>query len=100
MDEIFANIGLANGKRLCIGVVTRKEAAEASALGAPISDSGVYLFLADDRSPDEPIEILARFLTLELAERAASVFSASSKVNPSELRWDDSVVQFSQKSIT
>ena len=73
MQETFATITVSNSKRLCIGGITRSEAREAAASGLEVEPSGVYLFLASEADPKLPIEILAKFYSLEQAEQAAEL---------------------------
>lgn len=77
MSERFAAIPLSNARLLCIGGITRSESREAAATGLNVDDSGYYLFLASADRPSEPIEILAKFLSPDQAERAADLFPVS-----------------------
>lgn len=77
MQEVFASIGVSNSKRLCIGGVTKAEMREASASGLDVENCGIYLFLASESNPQEPIEILAKFISLDQAERAAALLPSS-----------------------
>lgn len=77
MSEKFAAIPLSNARILCIGSITRVEAREASSSGLNVDEFGYYLFLASADRPSEPIEILAKFLSSEHAERAADFFPVS-----------------------
>lgn len=76
MSEKFATIPLSNARVLCIGGITRAEAREAVASGLNVDDFGYYLFLASADRPSEPIEILAKFLSPDQAERVADLFPA------------------------
>jgi hypothetical protein len=73
MKETFATITVSNSKRLCIGGITRSETKEALASGLDVDNSGVYLFIASESDPKSPIEILAKFFSLEQAEQAAEL---------------------------
>ena len=77
MQEIFASIGVSNSKRLCIGGITNAEAREAISSGLDVENSGVYLFLASESNPQRPIEILAKFFSLDHAERLAALLASS-----------------------
>lgn len=74
MQEIFASLTVSNSKRLCIGGITRTEAREALTAGLEgVSPNGLYLFLASDADPESPIEVLAKFFSVEQAEQAAEL---------------------------
>lgn len=73
MQETFATLTVSNSKRLCIGGITRAEAREAEASGLDVSPNGLYLFVASDADPTSPIEILAKFFSVEEAEQAAEL---------------------------
>ena len=75
--ETFATVAVSNSKRLCIGGVTRREVGEARAAGLEVEPSGVYLFLASDSDPKSPIEVLAKFFSVEQAERAAALLPST-----------------------
>jgi hypothetical protein len=66
MDEFFFALPIDSRKTLCIGPITRKEAANLpdSWLG---DGTGLYLFLADTSARDEEINILARVGSCEAA---------------------------------
>ncbi len=74
MQEIFTSIAIKNSKILCVGSITRKESKEAKASGIDADHNGLYLFLASESEPTSPIEILAKFFSIEQAERAAELF--------------------------
>ncbi|EGJ19621.1 hypothetical protein RSWS8N_15714 [Cereibacter sphaeroides WS8N] len=76
MHETFASITIGNSKRLCIGGISRAEVREARASGLHLEDNGIYLFLASDSNPSLPIEVLAKFFSVEQAERAAELLPA------------------------
>jgi hypothetical protein len=75
MSRHFATLPVSNTTSLCIGGVTRNEAAEARAEGLPVEDDGFYLFLASSNEPSRPIEILARFFSVDQAERLMAHFT-------------------------
>jgi hypothetical protein len=76
--ETLATVAVSNSKRLCIGGVTRREANEAKAAGLDVDPAGIYLFLASDSDPKSPIEVLAKFFTVDQAERAAALLPSLS----------------------
>lgn len=76
MDDYFAAMPASNSTVLCVGGITRAEAESAKHDGFDIDGRGYYLFLAKQDAPDEPIQILAKFLSSLEAERAARIFSA------------------------
>jgi hypothetical protein len=76
MSDYFAAMPASNSSVLCVGSITRSEAACAKLDGFDIDTHGYYLFLARHDDPAEPIHILARFFTPLEAERAARIFQA------------------------
>lgn len=74
MDEFFFSLDLGNKKSLCIGSITRKEAANLpdSSLG---DGTGLYLFLTNGLA-DEEIKVLARLGSYELACTFANMIRA------------------------
>lgn len=77
MDEYFAAIPITNATVLCVGGVTRAEAEVARDDGADIDGLGYYLFLANEASPERPIEIIAKLVSDNAAARLAKIFSAA-----------------------
>lgn len=75
MDEYFASLPMVGSTVLCVGGITRNEASGADAHGAGIDGFGYYLFLADESSPEKPVEILAKFLSPSEAQRIATLFA-------------------------
>lgn len=73
MSELFSAIPVRNSRVLCVGGVTNREAKEASAPGVDVDTSSFYLYLASEEDPSSPIEILARFFSVDQAERAAEL---------------------------
>lgn len=74
MDEYFAATPVTNATVLCVGGITRAEAEGARDDGADIDGRGYYLFLADEASPEQPIEILAKIVSDAAAARLAEMF--------------------------
>ena len=70
MDDYFASVNASNSKILCVGGITRTEAEAAASDGLDVDGRGYYLFLADERSPGQPIQILAKFISALEAEQA------------------------------
>lgn len=77
MDEYFAAMPVTNATILCVGSVTRAEAEAAKGDGVEIDGLGYYLFLANEASPDRPIEILAKVVSDAAAFRLARLFGAA-----------------------
>jgi hypothetical protein len=74
MDEFFFALDLDSKKSLCIGAITRREAANLtdSSLG---DGTGIYLFLASE-TPGTEIKVLARLGSYELACTFANMIRA------------------------
>lgn len=77
MSINFAAIPVSNARLLCIGGITSAEARDARDMGHDIQENGFYLFLAAADQPSSPIEILAKFLSCDEAEKAASLMPTS-----------------------
>ncbi len=73
MDEYFASVPIDNAKVVCVGGITRSESEAARDDGLPIDGFGYYLFLADESTPTQPIEILAKFISEAQAARFAGL---------------------------
>ena len=71
MDEYFAATNLTNATVLCVGGITRKEAEAARNDGLDIDGEGYYLFLADEATPEEPIELLGKLFSPAHAAKLA-----------------------------
>lgn len=71
MEEYFGSVPISNSALLCVGGITRAEAAAAQEGGADVDGFGYYLFVADQSAPKRPIEILAKFASNAAAERLA-----------------------------
>lgn len=63
MSEEFASLPLGNAMVLCVGGITRTEAEAAENDSSEIDGHGVYLFLADESSPRQPVQLLAKFFS-------------------------------------
>ena len=74
MDEYFAATPITNATVLCVGGITRAEAEVARDDGAEIDGRGYYLFLANEGTPEQPIEILAKIVSDNAAARLARLF--------------------------
>lgn len=73
MEEYYLETTVANSRVLCIGPITRPEAAAADSL---ICDGfGHYLYLANATDPNQDIEILAKIVSDEAADRLGRVLS-------------------------
>ena len=69
MDEYFAATSLTNAMVLCVGGITRKETEAARSDGLEVDGTGYYLFLADEASPHEPVQLLGKLFSPLHAER-------------------------------
>jgi hypothetical protein len=74
MDEYFAATPVTNATVLCVGGITRVEAEAARDDGIEIDGRGYYLFLANEGTPEQPIEVLAKLLSDDAAARLARLF--------------------------
>ena len=67
MEEYYCDIPLTNAKVLCIGPITGREAA---GIDAAFCDGfGTYLYLADASDVRGEVEVIARVVSEEAAER-------------------------------
>ena len=67
MEEFYCDIPLTNAKVLCIGPITGREA---GGVEAEFCDGyGTYLYLADASDTRSDVEIIARIVSEEAAER-------------------------------
>lgn len=67
MEEYYCDIPLTNAKVLCMGPITSREAAS---VDADFCDGfGTYLYLADASDTRSDIEVIARVVSEEAAER-------------------------------
>lgn len=69
MDEYFGATNLTNATVLCVGGITRKEAEAARSDGLDVDGEGYYIFLADEASPNEPIELLGKLFSAAHASK-------------------------------
>ena len=89
MDEYFASTPVSNATLLCVGGITRAETIAAREAGLKIDGSGYYSFLADESQPEQPIEILARFVSEAEAARLARLLTVAA-VSRGEIPWAES----------
>ena len=68
MEEYYFGVPLSNSRSLCVGPITRNEAAAADS--GFCDGLGYYLFVADAENP-QGTEVLARFASEEAAFRMA-----------------------------
>lgn len=71
MDEYFAAMPITNATCLCVGGITHDEAEAARSDGLDVDGKGYYLFLAREDAPNDPIQLLAKFLSASEAESFA-----------------------------
>lgn len=70
MQEYYFDLPLTNSRVLCIGSITKREA---EAAGADFCDGfGTYLFLANADDLQEEVEIIAKIVSQEAADRLRS----------------------------
>ena len=70
MEEYYFGASLSNSRSVCVGPITRDEAAAA---GADFCDGiGYYLYVTDAENP-EATEVLARFASEEAAIHMSAV---------------------------
>jgi hypothetical protein len=70
MEEYYFDAPLSKSRSLCVGPITRNEAASAD---APFCDGlGYYLYLADTDNPSGA-EVLARFASEDAARRMSDM---------------------------
>jgi hypothetical protein len=67
MEEYYFEMPLSNSLVLCVGAITREEAASTE---TDFCDGrGHYLYLANASEPQTPIEVLGKLTSAEAAER-------------------------------
>jgi hypothetical protein len=70
MEEYYFDASLSNSRAVCVGPITRDEAATT---GAEFCDGlGYYLYVTDAENP-QGVEVLARFASEEAALRMSAV---------------------------
>jgi len=72
MEEFFFSLPVDSKKTLCIGSITRREAANLADSWRGNGD-GLYLFVADTNARDEHIEVLAKVESCESAQLLANM---------------------------
>lgn len=71
MEEYYFETPLTNSKVLCIGSITKAEAAAARYDAHFCDGFGYYLFVADDQEPRREIEVVAKLVSEEAAASLA-----------------------------
>jgi hypothetical protein len=67
MEDYFFELPLSNARTLCLGTLTRREADTAD---ADFCDGlGTYLYLANADAPTDEVEVIAKVVSTEAAER-------------------------------
>lgn len=67
MEDYFFELPLSNARTLCFGPLTKREA---DSTDADFCDGfGTYLFLANADAPGEDVEVIAKIVSVEAAER-------------------------------
>jgi hypothetical protein len=77
MDEYFAGTNLTNSTVLCVGGITRREAESARSDGLDVDGNGYYIFLADESTPQEPVQLLGKVFSPFHAEKLARLLGRS-----------------------
>lgn len=72
-EEYYFNVQVTNSRVLCLGPITKHEAVGADATFC--DGFGHYLFLANAANPAEDIEVLARVVSEEAADRLSRVLA-------------------------
>jgi len=81
MEEYYCDIPLTNAKVLCIGPITGREAAAAA--GSEFCDGfGTYLYLADASDVRREVEVIARVVSEEAAERLRAALTGKFMPQP------------------
>lgn len=75
MEEFFAEALISEARSLCIGTITREEAANAGGVAAQ-GGEGIYLLSVDLRDRTAPPEVLARLMSEEAAAKLAKLLGA------------------------
>lgn len=73
MDEFFFSLSLDSKRTLCIGPITRREAAN---LPDSRDGTGLFLFVVDASNRGQEIKILSRLVSLEMAADLANMIRA------------------------
>lgn len=67
MEDYFFELPLSNARTLCLGTLTKREADSAD---VDFCDGlGTYLYLANADAPSDDIEVIAKVVSMEAAER-------------------------------
>lgn len=67
MEDYFFEVPLSNARTLCLGPLTRREADSSN---ADFCDGfSTYLFLANADAPGDDIDVIAKVVSVEAAER-------------------------------
>jgi hypothetical protein len=75
MDEFFFSLAIDSRKTLCIGPITRKEAASLSDSGLG-DGSGLYLYFADSEARNPDISVIGKISSPESAALLANMMKA------------------------
>ena len=67
MEDYFFEVPLSNARTLCLGPLTKREADSTDA--AFCDGFGTYLFLANADAPGEDVDVIAKIVSVEAAEK-------------------------------
>jgi hypothetical protein len=82
MEDYFFELPLSNARMLCMGPLTRREADSAD---ANFCDGfGTYLYLANADAPADDIEVIAKVVSTEAAERLRAVLQGKFLPQPAK----------------
>ena len=83
MDDYFVEVPLLNSRTLCMGPLTRREA---DAVDSPVCDGvGTYLFLANAESPRDDVDVIAKIVSVEAAERLRAALTGRFVPRPAKV---------------
>lgn len=67
MEEYYFELPLSNARTLCLGTLTKREADSADV--GFCDGIGTYLYLANADAPAEDVDVIAKVVSMEAAER-------------------------------
>ncbi len=67
MEEYYFELPLSNARTLCLGTLTKREADSADV--SFCDGIGTYLYLANADAPTEDVDVIAKVVSMEAAER-------------------------------
>lgn len=86
MEDYFFEVPLSNARTLCLGPLTKREA---DSTDADFCDGfGTYLFLANADAPGEDIDVIAKIVSVEAAERLRAALLGRFIPKPAKIMAD------------